>query len=366
MMMALAALNTGILDLNAAAALVIGADLGTTSTTILGSIYGNPIKRKLAFAHCSFNFIVVVFAFLILLPFIDRLLPLTSISDPLYGLVAFHSIMNLLGLFAFVPFLTPFANWIDSIFARCEQTLSSPIEQVPADIPDAAIVAMQKNTTYMALQAICNSLRLYSLHPEKMKIITSSENELAQLISHDNFKKDYEQLKLEEGAVLRYSRKVQSQTLTDDEAFAVNKFNEICRSIVYSNKTLKDISKDLEELKRSNTEGMIDLYQQHRQFHKNCYQQLLKLLLEEHESDFINEELTALQTINDSHFQSMNKLAQDHSDQYSENSAEISTQLNVNHEVHHATKSMLASVGNLVDIRKTLKQASLSPTAPAY
>ncbi len=359
MMMALAALNTGIIDLSEAAALVIGADLGTTSTTILGSIYGNTIKRKLAFAHCTFNFIVDISAFLILLPFLGSLLTLLTISDPLYGLVAFHSIMNLLGLMVFAPFLTPFSNWIEKIFAKADQSPRSPIEEVPPGVTDAAIVALQKNTSFMVLQATVNSLRLFSLQPEKMKIITESDEELLQLISHEKFKKAYEQLKFEEAAVLRYSRQVQSQPLSEKEAFALEKFNEICRAIVYSNKTLKDISDDLEELKQSSMEGMAELYQQQRKFHKDCYQKLLELLLVDHEKDFIEEELAELQNANNAHFQAMNNLVQTSSDHYSEDNSEISTQLNVNHEVHHATKSILNSIQVLIGIRSDILQPTL-------
>ena len=365
MMMALAALNTGIIGLGEAAALVIGADLGTTSTTILGSIYGNTIKRKLAFAHCSFNFIVDITAFLLLLPFLGSLLAMLSISDPLYGLVAFHSIMNLLGLIVFVPFLTPFSNWIEKIFAKSDQSPVSPIEKVPPSIPDAAIVALQRNTTFMALQAICNSLRLFSLHPEKMKIITESNEELLQLLSYKNFEKAYEQLKFEEGAVLRYSRKVQSQPLSEEEAFALDKFNEISRAIVYSNKTLKDISKDLDELKRSSMEGVIELYHQQRQFHKNCYHKLLELLLADHADDFVIEELAELQNVNNKHFLSMNNLVQASSDHYSEDSSDISSQLNLNHEVHHAAKSMLNSIQELIVTRSSILKFADGITLPA-
>ncbi len=49
-MMALTALNSSLFSLQDAAALVIGADLGTTGTAILASIPGSTIKRKLAAA----------------------------------------------------------------------------------------------------------------------------------------------------------------------------------------------------------------------------------------------------------------------------------------------------------------------------
>ena len=82
MMIALTALHTGIIDLPGAAALIIGADLGTTSTTALGSIKGSPIKRQLALAHFLFNLIVDLLAFLVLLPALPKLLQWTGLQDP--------------------------------------------------------------------------------------------------------------------------------------------------------------------------------------------------------------------------------------------------------------------------------------------
>ena len=55
MMITLSALHAGIVPLEAAAALVVGADLGTTSTMILGSLSGSAVKKQLALAHVLFN-----------------------------------------------------------------------------------------------------------------------------------------------------------------------------------------------------------------------------------------------------------------------------------------------------------------------
>ncbi|MCW9000432.1 MAG: Na/Pi symporter, partial [Kangiellaceae bacterium] len=57
MMITLSALNIQVIELHHAAALVIGADLGTTSTILLGSIKGAGIKRQLASAHLLFNLV---------------------------------------------------------------------------------------------------------------------------------------------------------------------------------------------------------------------------------------------------------------------------------------------------------------------
>lgn len=356
MMMALTALNADFIALQDAAALVIGADLGTTSTTILGSVYGSVIKRKLAFAHCTFNFIVDISAFILLLPLLGTLLSLLSISDPLYGLVAFHSLINLLGLIAFTPFLKLFARWIEKVFAKGKMQAQSLLERVTPDITDAALVAVKDTTIAITVQAICNAMRIFSLQPEKMKIIIEAEEKLEGAVMHENFSKAYEDLKQKEGALLQYSLRVQSQPLEETQARTLESYCNITRSVIYSNKTLKDINKDLEELKESAAKSSNDLYQMQKQFHKDTYHTLVELILQEHPHSFILEELESLQASNDRHFEEMNNFVYTNVSNVAENNGaddtEISTQLNVNHEVHHASKNMLISIHELVVTEK--------------
>lgn len=352
MMMALTALNADFISLQDAAALVIGANLGTTSTTILASIYGSVIKRKLAFAHCTFNLIVDLGAFILLLPLLPQILALVAIRDPLYGLVAFHSLMNLLGLIAFVPFLTLFANWIEKIFSKWKMQAQSLLESVTPDITDAALVAVKDTTIAITVQAICNAMRIFSLQPEKMKIIIAAQETLEDRILHENFDKAYEALKQKEGALLQYALNIQSQPLDEAQARSLESYRSITRSVIYSNKTLKDINNDLEELKHSAATSANELYQKQKQFHKDTYKKLVELILGNHPHSFILEELEGMQASNDKHYEEMNNFVYSNISAAVENTGvegtEISTQLNVNHEVHHASKNMLVSIHELV------------------
>lgn len=352
MMMALTALNADFISLHDAAALVIGADLGTTSTTILGSVYGSVIKRKLAFAHCLFNLIVDLGAFILLLPLLPQLLALVAIRDPLYGLVAFHSLMNLLGLIAFAPFLTLFANWIETLFSKWKMQAQSLLDSVTPDITDAALVAMKDTTIAITVQAICNAMRIFSLQPEKMEIIIAAQETLEDRILHENFDKAYEGLKQKEGALLQYALNIQSQPLDEAQARFLESYRSITRSVVYSNKTLKDIKSDLAELKHSAATSANELYQKQKQFHKDTYHRLVELILGNHPHSFILEELEDMQASNDQHYEKMNNFVYSNISATVENSGvegtEISTQLNVNHEVHHASKNMLVSIHDLI------------------
>ena len=349
MIMALAAVDAQIIALTEAAALIIGADLGTTSTTVLASITGNTIKRKLAFAHFIFNFFVDFAAFFLLLPILPAMLAFASISDPLYSLVAFHSLINVLGVAAFLPFMQHFSNWIERVFSRQEFQSNNLLDRVAPDVADAALTALNTTVKLITLQAICNSLRIFSLKPEQLKILNSASAELRENVTHQNFDEGYEELKNQEGIVLNYSLRIQAQALQTSDVEELERLHSITRSVVFSNKSLKDVQQDLEELKLSSRQSMRNLYNSHKEFQKTSYEKILALLIGDHSVDYILEELTDLQRANDRHGEEVNRFVYTNADNDNTDGASISIQLNANREIRHALKTMIKAIVLLIE-----------------
>ncbi|MBT8140809.1 MAG: Na/Pi symporter, partial [Gammaproteobacteria bacterium] len=100
MIIALAALDGGIISLPSAAAVAIGADLGTTSTIVIGATNGTPNKKRVAAAHVIFNVVTDLIAFILLMPLLQFIIWI-GIKNPLYSLVAFHTLFNLIGIILF-------------------------------------------------------------------------------------------------------------------------------------------------------------------------------------------------------------------------------------------------------------------------
>lgn len=347
MMMALAAVNANFIALPEAVALVIGADLGTTSTTVLGSLGGSAIKRQLALAHCVFNLIVDLAAFLLLLPVLPYLLSILRISDPLIGLVAFHSTMNLLGLMGFIPFLGRFSRWIETLFARHIDQRKSLLERVPTDVVDAALVALENAARSVVLQAGCNAMRVFNLSPERMGAIEEAVRQLGATVEGLDFEKGYENLKRQEGEILRFSAQIQVQPLGEQEVAELERLLRITRRVIYCNKTLKDIRLDLRELRLDPSPVMNELYEVQRDYHKNGYQKLLALILDEHSQEFLLEEFEQLETDNDQHYDQANRMVQSKTALATSDTTSISLQLNVNREIRLAYRQMLRAVRSL-------------------
>jgi len=348
MMMALAAVNAQFIALPEAVALIIGADLGTTSTTVLGSISGSPVKRQLALAHCVFNLIVDLAAFLLLLPVLDQLLSLLKITDPLFGLVAFHSTMNLLGLLGFIPVLGVFADWIEKLFQRYAGQPGSLLDRVPVKVIDAALTALENTVHSVVLQSVCNAMRIFRLRPNHLEKLDAQIQKTSESISGLDFERGYEYLKSQEGDILRYSARIQSQQLEERDVAELARLQRITRGVIYCNKALKDIAGDLRELRLNPDPALNALYDDQRSYHQHFYQKILDLLLDDHAREFVLEELEQLDQLNDRHHDEVNQRVYARAGQESVDGTLVSLQLNVNREIRLACRHILRSVRLLV------------------
>jgi phosphate:Na+ symporter len=347
MMIALAALNSGIIDLSGAAALIIGADLGTTSTTALGSLKGSIIKRQLALAHFVFNLVVDLLAFLLLLPILPLVLAWLKIEDPLYSLVAFHSIFNAIGLFIFVPFLRPFSEWIGRRFVS-DQDAPASLHDVPIDVPEAALNACQKHVEALLTFVISLNLRNLKLDYNHLSLTP----EVRELLVHINqepqsFEQRYEQLKQHEGDLFRYAMRLQQQPLNPPEADQLTRLLNGSRDAVYSAKAMKDIRLDLIELRHSLLPPLQQLSDEYQNSLKLFYQLLMELVMGQHEPNYIAEELEQLSQFNEQQHQRLHSEIQRYSGQGEIESEQLSTLLNINREVWYCGRSLIHSIKHL-------------------
>ena len=360
MMLTLAALNAQLIALPDAAALVIGADLGTTSTVVLGSLTGNIIKKQLAFAHFFFNFVVDIAAFFALLPLLPQLLQLLNIDDPLFSLVAFHSTFNLLGLMAFTPFLKIFSQWIEKIIKSPSQQIQ--LHKIPTAVPEAALPALMETIKQLWITVIVSNLSHFQIKPEDLDINEECRRQLQLADEQDgDFRDNYETIKRQEGEILQFALRLQQNPLTPEQTKTIIQGIDTTRSIVYGCKTLKDIAHNLVSLQHDSDKHARNQFVQQRNYQLVFYSQLVNFLLLEHPDSYLQEEYLLLLSQNDSHHEAMDKLIYEYTAAQSKvdipaslrasEASEISSQLNVNREIHHATKNILRGLQHWLAIQ---------------
>ncbi len=345
MMMALGALNASILSLPEAVALIIGADLGTTSTTALGSLVGGAIKKQLAMAHFLFNLIVDSAAFLVLLPLLPMLVAALGIEDPLYSLVAFHTVMNLLGLCAFVPFIHPFTTFLAKHIGQ-HNGENNILQKVPAEITDAALAALNQAVRELVTRATYASTQV--IHSQIADPDLPGESDWARQLQARNFDENYENLKQTEGEILKFSIRMQAQPLSADQTLTIDMLIRATRSSVYAVKTLKDIKHDLADLRYGDHRAMKELYLKQQAYIESTARELIKLLENGHPVLYVQEKLEELKKNNDNHQIEMNQFVHSHAQSLFADKQTLSIELNVNWEVHHSCKALIGAILDLL------------------
>ncbi len=108
---ALTALNSGAIAFPQAAAMVIGMDAGTTSTTALATVGGSAQTKRTGWSHVIYNLLTALGALLFLPAYVavlGRWAPVATGANPELTLVGFHSAFNVLGVLLVLPFTRRF------------------------------------------------------------------------------------------------------------------------------------------------------------------------------------------------------------------------------------------------------------------
>ncbi len=150
MTVALTAAQGGLIGLNGAAAVVIGANIGTTVTALLAVIGATPNARRAATAHVAFNLITGLVA-LALLPWLLAALgqareALDLPPDPATKLALFHTCFNLLGVALMWPLAAPLTRWLQQRFRAREDDEAQPrfLDANVLPVPTLALDALSQ------------------------------------------------------------------------------------------------------------------------------------------------------------------------------------------------------------------------------
>jgi phosphate:Na+ symporter len=141
----LSALAGGLVSLEDAAAVVIGANIGTTTTALLATLGATANARRLSMAHVGFNLITGVVALLMLPWFLSLVLAVAGSGQmPAVTLAIFHTAFNLLGVLLMWPIEPAMTRQLQRWFRQREQSRASlrHLDQNVAAVPHLAVRAL--------------------------------------------------------------------------------------------------------------------------------------------------------------------------------------------------------------------------------
>ena len=145
LVLAFTAAESGMISIEAAAAVVIGANVGTTVTALIAAIGATPNAKRAASAHVLFNVITGAVA-LLLLPLLIVLLGmlrelLQLDLAPAAFLALFHTVFNLLGVALMWPLASHLGRFLEGLFRTAEEDEARP-KHLDANVLGVATLAL--------------------------------------------------------------------------------------------------------------------------------------------------------------------------------------------------------------------------------
>lgn len=180
MAIALTAATGGVIPINTAAAMVIGANVGTTTTAVLATLDATSNAKRTAAAHVIFNIITGIVALLLLPIMLNNLQTIRQsiglTEEPAVMLALFHTTFNILGVILFLPATKSLVRFLSGHFRSVEE------DESRTQYIDSTVLS----TPVLALQALAKELgRIGNIAHRMAKGAISSEGIPGQRLKTD-------------------------------------------------------------------------------------------------------------------------------------------------------------------------------------
>jgi len=347
-MITLSALYAGAIPLAAAAAVAIGADLGTTITALLGALAGSTDKKRVAAAIILFNVVADVIAFIFLQPLLAFVTGVLHIGDPLFALVAFHSLFNLIGIIIFLPLVRPLSRWLGRRF-RDEDM--SPLRHINTDsgaVPEAAIENVSRETFRLIDQVAALNQSCFGLPPD-YSFYDSREDRAGVPVFQANadFDSCYADVKQLEGEILGFALALQGEQLETTESTRLSQIIPSLRNAVHSAKSIKDVRQDLAGFRDSVSDRFNAYADQYRESVREFYEAFGGIERSDLES-LRFESLVSLKNTSERLHERLHRRIYDEVSRGELSQINISTLLNVNREIYVSNQSLISALADLL------------------
>ncbi len=159
----------GWIPFEAAAAMVLGENIGTTITANIAAMVGNFRAKQTALAHFLFNFLGVVWMLMAFYPFLKGVAWMTerlgsgspyvdSTAVPV-AIALFHTFFNVANTFLMIGFIAPMAKLVTKMIPERippERPIEEPkfLNEEALTYPETALAALEQETRYLFEHAV--------------------------------------------------------------------------------------------------------------------------------------------------------------------------------------------------------------------
>jgi phosphate:Na+ symporter len=344
----LSALYAKAIPFHLAVAVIIGSELGTALKLVLAAVGSSPEKKRLAAGNILLNLVTTLLAFIFLYPLIDLVTRIMGISDPLQGLVAFQTVINVAATILFFPFLNLVSRLLEKWFRGNNTRSTLYIDETIPSVPGFAQEIFRLEVFYFLKRVLAYNAAEFRLSNNEIGLEgIFTEKEWTKEISHNHLDDRYSEIKKAQGEIIAYYVKMQKNMSNPDELAQVNQYMKSVQSAMHAAKGFKDINHNKNELLQSGNDLKFEQFAHFsRIIHKNL-EQLSVLMNNTNKAEIINqlqEQLSQIQAdykeLLDSIYSNAGKNALLEKD--------ISTLQNMNRELYSANKSLIYAISDFM------------------
>jgi phosphate:Na+ symporter len=349
----LSALHSNVINIQMAAALVLGAEIGTTFKLALASYKGSAAKKRVASGNIIFNLLTSLIVFLLLKPLIDLLYHQIGSGNTIVTLVVFQTFVNLFGIVLFFPFLNYFGNFLDRLYNH--ESALDYLKKISAGEHEIAIEAMEREAAHFISRFNRLTASIFELHYSD-KFDESAKS----VLSYKSPAELYEILKRHYGELHSFVITLNTKGMSPEELERKDQLMNCIRNGMYAAKSIKDAKDDIEHLRNSSNDTKYTFYLHLKQLTGEFTDQINRLLggdsLQAGELMHLFDEIQG-------NYQKDLQSLYDQAISQKVDAIEIATMLNVHREIVSAYKS---AVFALKDYLLNPKEASIFDASPGF
>ncbi len=245
------ALFTQLISFEIAALFIIGANVGTTVTILLGSVGGSPDKKRAAAVHFLFNITTAIVALILISPLTQLTFLIISVNEPIIALALFHTIFNVLGVLLWFFWIPALAKFLNKRFTKEPSVPTKYIHTVSVKIPVVALESLELEIRHLIQKVSDFSLLAINIAPPQAlekhhaidKLLDRSKEPLEV-----SYVKLYTQLQELEGEIYNYASSLSLYISEEKQQKRLLSLTDIATRLASASKAIKDMLNDLELL----------------------------------------------------------------------------------------------------------------------
>lgn len=212
------------MNLEHAAMMVLGANIGTTSAALIASIVGNRASKIVAWFHFFLNLAGVVL-FFFLVPMTLNWLKENVSTDGEILLVSFHTLFNVISALLILPFLNSIADWAEAKYLNQSNDQSSLKLIARPFGPTAKMYVYEANREIVKFAGITRQI-ITNLG----RMISESDEEKLKELRKRIFTLEKESDELEK-SILDYLNSIYNFEMSGEVALNIHRLIEICHHL---------------------------------------------------------------------------------------------------------------------------------------